>query len=104
VNRERVNAFGELARKHGVNHSVTLDAIFSAEGIRDDGDAEMGLAAFARTGVSGVPIRFIGDREALWRESLSQLVRDDIPHRHDACLTRRMLTGQPPHRGKMRKS
>ena len=77
-----MHAIGKLGRKHSVNHSVTLDPIFSTEGFRHDGDAKMRLAAGARAGMTRMLVRFVNHGEILRRESARQLIRDGIAYRH----------------------
>jgi len=86
MNRERVHAAGKLGCQDRINHAMALEPVFSPEGFRYDGDPEMGFAAGAVTGVPRMLMGFVNDIEALRRESLGQLVRDEILDRHGICL------------------
>jgi hypothetical protein len=81
-----MHAAGELGRKDCVNHAVTFHAAFPTEGIRHDRHPEMALAPRPLAGVSRVLVGFVNDIETLRRESLGQLVRDEILDRHGICL------------------
>ena len=75
---ERVHPAGKLARQRHVDHAVAFDPALPAKGLRHDIHAEMRLAARPMAGVTFVPVGFILDTQALGRESLAQLFRDEI--------------------------
>lgn len=83
-----MHATGKLGRKRCVNHSVTINPIFPAKRFSHDGDTEMGLASRPMTGMAGMLMGFVDHGEVLWRESLSQLIRDVISNRHGHCVRR----------------
>jgi len=59
MDRERVNAFGKLAGKCLVDHTMTLDPALPAERLRYDIHPEMAFSARPMTGMPLVPMRFI---------------------------------------------
>jgi len=79
---ERVDAAGKLARQGGVNHPVAFEPALPAKGFRHDIKPEMGLAARPMPGMAFMPMRFILNMQALGRESLAQLFRDQILGSH----------------------
>ena len=52
VDREGVNATGEIVGQYRVDHAMTIDPALASEGLRHDIDAEMALAARPVSGVS----------------------------------------------------
>src|ERR1700722_6849660 len=67
---------------------MALDPALPAKGFRHDIESEMSLAAGPVAGVAFVPMRFILDLEALGRESVAQLFRDQIACGHGKWLNR----------------
>src|ERR1700720_4575121 len=61
---------------------MAFDPALPAKGFRHDIEPEMSLAAGPVAGVAFVPMRFILDLEALGRESVAQLIRDQIACGH----------------------
>lgn len=88
MDRKRVHAARKFRGQDRVNHPVTLDTAFFAKSIGHDGDSEMSFAARAMAGVADVLVGFVNHFETLRRESLGQLVRDEIAGRHGICLGR----------------
>ena len=78
VDRQRVHLARKLVRQRRVDHAMALEPALSAEGVRHDIEAEMGLTARPVAGMAFVAMRFVLDAQALRRESLAQLFRDDI--------------------------
>jgi hypothetical protein len=81
VNSERVHAAGKLAGERRVDHAMAFEPALSAEGFRHDIESEVSLATGPMSGVAFVLVGFILDLQALRRESIAQLFRDEI-----ACL------------------
>ena len=75
---ERVHAAGKLAGEHRIDHTMALDPALSAKGFRHDIESEMSLAAWPVARMAFVAMRFILNMEALGRESVAQLFRDQI--------------------------
>ena len=82
MNGERVHAGRQLIRKNPVNHAMALDAGLTFERRRHDIDPEMRLAAPPVPGMALVLVGFILHLEALGRESLGQLLSDEIDGSH----------------------
>ena len=59
VNGKGMHTTLELRRQRFVHHAVALDPALPSEGVRHDIHPEMGLAAFAMAGVSGVLVGLI---------------------------------------------
>jgi hypothetical protein len=91
---ERVYAACQLIRKNPVNHAMALDSGLSFERRRHDIDPEMRLSARTVPGMALVLVGFVFHLEALGRESLGQLLCDEINSSHAAGLMRRRLVGQ----------
>ena len=66
---------------------MAFDPALPAKGFRHDIEPEMSLAAGPVAGVAFVPMRFILDMEALGRESVAQLFRDEIVRMHERWLS-----------------
>jgi len=64
--------------------AVALDAALSPEGLRHDIDPVMSLPARPVPGMAFVLVRFVHHLEALRRESLGQLLCDEIGGSHAA--------------------
>ena len=84
VDGERMHAAGEFIRKNPVNHAMAFDPGLSFERLRHDIDPEMSLPARPVPGMAFVLVRFVHHLEALRRESLGQLLCDEIGGAH-AC-------------------
>ena len=91
MNRERVHAAGELGCQRLINHAMTLDAGLSPERVRHNIDSVVSLPARPVPGMTLVLVRFINHFEALRRESLGQLLCDEIGGSHIARLGERGL-------------
>ena len=77
-----MHAAGKLTRQCGVDHAVTLEPALPAKSFRHDIEPEMRLPAGPVSGVAFVAMRLVFHAEALRRESLAQLFRDEIACRH----------------------
>jgi hypothetical protein len=89
-----MDAAGELSRKYAIDHAMTFKPGLSFEGVRHDINPEMGLPAGPMPGMALMLVRFIVHREALRRESLGQLFRDEIGGTHVARLRDGWHAGQ----------
>jgi hypothetical protein len=96
MDRKRVHAAGKLAGERRIDHAMALDPALPAKGFRHDIKSEMSLAAGPVAGVAFVPMRFILDMEALGRESVAQLFRDEIACMHGRWLNQRTLSRSIP--------
>jgi hypothetical protein len=81
MDSECVHAAGELAGERRVDHAMPFQPALSAESFRHDIESEVRLAAGPVSGVAFMAMGFIFDMQALGRESIAQLFRDEI-----ACL------------------
>ena len=77
-----------------VNHSVTLDASLTPEGLGDDIDPKVGLPTLPMSGMTLVVVRLVDHPEIFRMESLGQLSCDKIVHTHLACLAAARRAGQ----------
>jgi len=91
---ERVHAVGKLCRKQLVNHAVAFDPGLSFKHFRYNIDAIVSLPARPVSGMAFVLVGFIEHIEALRRESLGQLLCDQIGGPHAAPLRRGQSGGQ----------
>jgi hypothetical protein len=82
VDRERVHAAGKLAGQRRIDHAVALDPGLPLEGIRHDIDPEMRLSAGAVAGMTFMLVGFVDHAQARRRESLGQLLRDQLAGSH----------------------
>ena len=96
VDGERVHAAGKLAGERGIDHAMALDPALPAKGFRHDIEAEMSLAAGPMARMAFVAMRFILNMEALGRESVAQLFRDQIACMHGRWLNQRTLSWSIP--------
>lgn len=82
MDRKRMNATSKFRRERRIYHAVALDAALPLEGRRYDIDPEMCLPARPMSGMAFMLVGFIGHTQAFRRESLRQLLRDDVgcPH------------------------
>ena len=71
-----MNARLQLARKGGVNEAMAFEPGLAAEGIRDDENAEMGLAAGPVSGVALMTVGFVQYLQALRSEGCGKLFLD----------------------------
>jgi hypothetical protein len=100
MDSERMHAAGKLARQRRIDHAMALDPALPAKGFRHDIKPEMSLAAGPVAGVTFVPMRFILDMEALGRESVAQLFRDQIAGVHGkSMIPKSMPSGFDPMGG-----
>jgi len=93
---ERMHAAGKLAGEHRIDHTMALNPALSAKGFRHDIESEMSLAAWPVARMAFVAVRFILDMEALGRESVAQLFRDQIACMHGRWLNQRTLSWSIP--------
>ena len=68
----------ELRRERFVHHAVALDPALPFEGPRHDINPEVRLAAGPVAGMTLVLMRFVEHAQAFGRESLGQLLRDEM--------------------------
>ena len=94
VNGERVDAARQFVRQNAVNQAVALQPGLPFELFRHDIDAEMRLPARPVPGMAFVLVRFIHHFEPLGRESVGQLLCDEIGSLHAARLKEGQLAGQ----------
>ena len=85
MDRQRMYAGGEFARKYLVNHAVALDSALTAERLRHDMNPEMRLPARPMTGMAGVLVGFVHHIEALRCESRGQFVGNKALYLHGYC-------------------
>ena len=83
---ERVNVTCEFCRKQLINHPVPFQPGLSLECFRYDINTVMSLPARPVPGMAFVLVRFIHHVKALRRESLGQLLCDEIDGPHAARL------------------
>jgi len=83
---ERMHAACELSRKQLINHAVTFEPGLSFEHFRHDIDTIVRLPARPVPGMAFVLVGFVQHLEALRRESLGQLLCDEIGGPHVARL------------------
>ena len=93
---ERVHAAGKLAGEHSIDHAMALYPALSTKGFRHNIEAEMSLAAGPMARMAFVAMRFILNMEALGRESVAQLFRDQIACMHGRWLNQRTLSWSIP--------
>ena len=86
-----MHATRKLGGKRLIDHAVTFDAGLSFERLRHDIYSEVSLPARPVPGMTLVLVRFINHFEALWHESLGQLLCDEIGGSHIARLGERGL-------------
>ena len=91
MDRERVDGALELGGKQFIHQSVTIDPALPSERFRHDIEPEVSLAAGAIAGMSLVPVGLIDDVESLRRQSLGQLLRDEIAGAHVRGVSLRVL-------------
>src|SRR5215469_1777661 len=85
VDRERMDAGGELMRERLVDHAVAVDPALSAEGLRHNIDAVVGLSARPVACVALVLVRFIDHPQVHRGERGGQLLRDGVGCAHAAA-------------------
>src|SRR5579862_4216664 len=88
-----MHAAGKLARQRRIDQAMAFEPALSAERFRHDIEAEMGLAARPVSRMAFVVMGLVIDPQALWGESLAQLLCDDIARSHDGRLTGHRLAG-----------
>ncbi len=86
MNGKRMDAAGKLAGERVVNHAVAFQPGLSFERLRHDINAVMSLPARPPAGMALMFLGFVLDPEALRRESLGQLLCDQIGGSHAARL------------------
>ena len=84
VDGEGVHAALQFGRQCRVDHAVTLDPALPPEGLSHNINPEMGLPAGTVAGMAFMLVGFIDDAQACRRESLGQLLRDDLCGMHRA--------------------
>ena len=82
VDGKRVDAVGKLTRKCRIDHAVALEPAHSAERISHDIDPVMRLPARTMPGMARVLMGLVDHVQAFGRESLGQLLRDQIEGSH----------------------
>ena len=93
MNGERMDAAFEFVRQRCVDHAVAFKPGLSAERLRYNIEAEVGLAARPMPGVSLVQMGFVFDVQALGRESRNELGRYDVLHTHRQAQSRTARLG-----------
>jgi hypothetical protein len=91
---ESVDAALELAAKRLVDHAVALEPALPAEHLGHDIDPEMSFSTRPVSGVPDVLVGFVQHPDALGRESLGQLLRDEIAPRHAPRIAVAVTRGQ----------
>jgi len=81
-----MHAAFELGAQGLVDHAMAFETALSAERLRHDVNAEMGLPAGLGAGMAGVQGGLINDFDAFGREGFGQLFRDDISDGHWLCF------------------
>jgi hypothetical protein len=99
---ERVNTARKFIRKATVDHTVALQPGLPFEGLRHDINAEMRLPARAVPGMAFMLVGFVHHFDALRRESLGQLLCDQIGRLHASRLKDGRRAGQWPLRGEIK--
>lgn len=89
-----MNAAREFGRKRLIYHAVTFQPGLSFEDVRHNINAEVSLSARPVPGMALMLVRFVQNLEALRRESLGQLLCDEIGGSHAAPLRRGQFGGQ----------
>lgn len=83
---ECVDSARQLGRKQLINHAVAFEPGLSFERLRYDIETKMSLPARLVPGMAFMLVRFVQHLEALRRESLGQLLCDEIGGPHVARL------------------
>jgi len=81
-----MNAAREFGRKRLIYHAVTFQPGLSFEDVRHNINAEVSLSARPVPGMALMLVRFVQNLEALRRESLGQLLCDQIGGSHAGPL------------------
>jgi hypothetical protein len=81
-----MNAAGKLACEQLIDHTMAFEPGLSLEGFRHNIDAVVSLPARPVPGMAFVLVGFVQHLEALRRESLGQLLCDEIGGPHAARL------------------
>jgi len=81
-----MNAAREFGRKRLIYHAVTFQPGLSFEDVRHDINTKVSLSARPVPGMALMLVRFVQNLEALRRESLGQLLCDEIGGPHVARL------------------
>jgi len=84
MDRKRVHAACQLARKRCVHHTMPFEPGLSFERVRNDIDPVVRLPTWAMSGMAHVVIRFVHHLQALRSERFAQLARDNIGSLHVA--------------------
>lgn len=88
-----MDAAGQLVRKNIRDHAVAVEAGPPFEDRCDNLDAEMGLAAGTRAGMTLVAGRVINDLQPGRRQCCRQLSLDDFNSAHNACFRQKGKAG-----------
>jgi hypothetical protein len=91
---ERVDAALEIAAKRFIDHAVALEPALPAESLGHDIYPEMSFSARPVSGMPGVVVGFVHYPDALGRESLGQLLRDEIAPCHAPRIAVAVAGGQ----------
>jgi len=77
MDRQRVYACGQFTGKCLIDHAVAFEAAPTLERRGHDIDPKVRLAPRPMPGMALVLLRFVHDAQAVWRECLGQLSRDN---------------------------
>ena len=77
-----MHALAQQIGQRGIDQTLPLDPRAAGERGRDDFDGEMGLTLGPRSGMSGVAMRVVNDRQALRREGLGEDAVDGFGDLH----------------------
>ena len=71
-----MNRACQLLGQHGMDLPLTGNPADAFKGLAFQKDVEMALSAFPVSGMAVMPVTVVNHLEALWRESLGQLLMD----------------------------
>ena len=94
VNRECVDAAREFRGERRIDHAMAFEPALSLERLRHDIDPEMGLPARPVSGMAFVSVGFVLHLQALRREGVGQLTRDNIGGSHALAGMQDAAAGQ----------
>ncbi len=96
MNRQRMDAGGELLRESRIDHAMAVEPALPSEGRSYDINPEMRLPAWPMSGMARVLVRLVEHFQALRRESIGQLSCDDIFGSHGCFNTAAGVRMQNP--------
>jgi hypothetical protein len=76
----------KLIGENHIDHPLAFEPREAGEGIGDDLDLEMALAAFAGAGMTGMEVGLVLDVEMLGSKGIPQLLFDRLGYAHDRPL------------------